>query len=89
MAVILTVIGPLAITLLLTAMVMVQVNQLAKDLPRYQVTLREKIHDLRNIAGPAGLLKGEASSENNRSRSLSGTTAALTNPKDRPGNVVG
>jgi len=42
-------------------MVMVQVNQLAKDLPRYQVTLSEKIHNLRDILEPSGLLKGTSS----------------------------
>jgi predicted PurR-regulated permease PerM len=42
-------------------MVMVQVNQLAKDLPRYQDTLGEKIHNLRDILGPSTLLKDASS----------------------------
>src|SRR3984893_9322114 len=57
LAVIFAVAGALAITLSLTTMVMVQVNQLAKDLPRYQVTLSEKIHNLRDILGPSALFK--------------------------------
>jgi predicted PurR-regulated permease PerM len=57
LAVIFAVAGALAVTVSLTAMVMVQVNQLAKDLPRYQVTLNEKIHNLRDILGPSGLFK--------------------------------
>jgi predicted PurR-regulated permease PerM len=61
LAVILTVVGAVAVTICLATMVMVQVNQLAKDLPRYQVTLSEKIHNLRDILGPSGLLKGTSS----------------------------
>lgn len=57
LAVILTVVTALAVTICLTAMVMVQVNQLAKDLPRYQVTLSEKIHSLRDNLGPSVLFK--------------------------------
>jgi predicted PurR-regulated permease PerM len=36
----------MAIALSLAAMVMIEVNQLANDLPRYQSTLGEKIHNL-------------------------------------------
>jgi predicted PurR-regulated permease PerM len=61
LAVIFTVAGAVGVTICLTAMVMVQVNQLAKDLPRYQVTLSEKVHSLRDIMGPAGLLKDASS----------------------------
>ena len=39
----------------------VQVNQLARDLPRYQVTLSEKVHSLRGILGPSGLFKDASS----------------------------
>jgi predicted PurR-regulated permease PerM len=60
-AVILTVAGALAVTICLATMVMVQVNQLAKDLPRYQLTLGEKIHNLRDILGPSTLLKDASS----------------------------
>jgi predicted PurR-regulated permease PerM len=61
LAVIFTVAGGLAVTICLTTMVMVQVNQLAKDLPRYQVTLSEKIHNLRDILGPSSWLKDASS----------------------------
>jgi predicted PurR-regulated permease PerM len=57
LAVIFTVVAALAVTACLTAMVMVQVNQLAKDLPRYQVTLSEKIHSLRDTLGPSVLFR--------------------------------
>lgn len=61
LAVIIAITGSLAIAMSLTAMVMVQVNQLAKDLPRYQVTLSEKVHSLRGILGPSGLFKDASS----------------------------
>ncbi len=57
LAVVFAVAGALAVTVTLTTMVMVQVNQLARDLPRYQVTLNEKIHSLRDFLGPTGLFK--------------------------------
>jgi predicted PurR-regulated permease PerM len=57
LAVIVTVVGALAVSICLTGMVIVQVNQLAKDLPRYQVTLSEKIHSLREVLGPSVLFK--------------------------------
>ena len=38
-------------------MVMIEVNQLANDLPRYQTTLGEKMHALRDKVGSAGVLK--------------------------------
>jgi predicted PurR-regulated permease PerM len=47
----------LAIALSLAAMVMIEVNQLANDLPRYQSTLGEKIHNLRDRVGSVGVLK--------------------------------
>lgn len=37
-------------------MVMIEVNQLANDLPRYQSTLSEKMRNLRDTVGRAGLL---------------------------------
>jgi predicted PurR-regulated permease PerM len=40
----------------LATMVMVEVNQLANDLPRYEVTLGEKIRNLRDAVGRAGPL---------------------------------
>src|ERR1700683_1905390 len=50
-------VGPaLLITGSLATMVMVEVNQLANDLPRYETTLREKIRNLHDVVGRAGLL---------------------------------
>jgi hypothetical protein len=51
-------------------MVMVEVNQLANDLPRYQSTLTEKIHNLRDTVGRAGLLKNASSMLKNLDREL-------------------
>jgi predicted PurR-regulated permease PerM len=61
LAVIFAVASALAVTICLTVMVMVQVNQLAKDLPRYQVTLSEKIHNLRDMLGPSVLFRDASS----------------------------
>jgi predicted PurR-regulated permease PerM len=61
LAVIFAVASALAVTISLTVMVMVQVNQLAKDLPRYQVTLSEKIHNLRDMLGPSVLFRDASS----------------------------
>jgi len=56
----LAVIGAVATALVaslsLTTMVMVEVDQLANDLPRYQSTLSDKMHNLRDTVGHAGLL---------------------------------
>jgi predicted PurR-regulated permease PerM len=41
----------------LATMMMIEVNQLANDLPRYQSTLSDKIRTLRDTVGRAGLLK--------------------------------
>ena len=51
----------MAIALSLAAMVMIEVNQLANDLPRYQSTLGEKIHNLRDRVGSVGVLKNAPS----------------------------
>jgi predicted PurR-regulated permease PerM len=40
---------------------MIEVNQLANDLPRYQSTLGEKIHNLQNTIGRVGILKNASS----------------------------
>ena len=47
----------MTIALSLATMVVIEVNQLANDLPRYQTTLSEKMHALRDKVGSAGLLK--------------------------------
>jgi predicted PurR-regulated permease PerM len=49
------------IALSLAAMVMIEVNQLANDLPRYQSTLGQKIHSLRDRAGSVGVIKNASS----------------------------
>ena len=56
-AVLCTVTTALAIAGTLAAMVFMEVNQLGSDLPRYQTTLIEKIHTLREMAGNASVLK--------------------------------
>ena len=47
----------MTIALSLTTMVMIEVNQLANDLPRYQTTLSDKMHALRDRVGSVGVLK--------------------------------
>src|ERR1700730_9703318 len=51
----------LLVALTLATMVMIEVNQLANDLPRYQSTLSEKIHNLRDAVGRVGLFKNASS----------------------------
>jgi predicted PurR-regulated permease PerM len=60
-AVIGAVAAALAIALSLAAMVIIEVNQLASDLPRYESTLGEKIHNLRDAVGSVGVLKNASS----------------------------
>src|SRR5450631_4150705 len=57
-AVLLAVVVALAVAISLGTMVMLQVNQLVSDLPRYQTTLGQKVHSLRDTLGPSGVLKG-------------------------------
>jgi predicted PurR-regulated permease PerM len=61
LAVTCAVLGALAVALSLATMVMVEVNQLVNDLPRYQATLGSKVHNLRDAVGSAGLLKNASS----------------------------
>lgn len=56
-AVIASVLMALAIALSLAAMVMIEVNQLSNDLPRYRTTLGNKIHNLHDTVGSAGILQ--------------------------------
>ena len=59
---VLTAVGVATATALsLATMVMIEVNQLANDLPRYQSTLGEKIHNLRDTIGRVGILKNASS----------------------------
>ena len=60
-AVIFSVLIAFAVILSLGALIVSQVNQLAKDLPQYQSTLRDKIHNLRGAA--AGTKTLERASE--------------------------
>lgn len=72
-AVILAVASALAVTICLATMVMVQVNQLAGDLPRSQTTLSEKVHNLRDTLGSTSLLR-------DASELLKGLGKELENP---------
>ncbi len=69
-AVIVAVATALAIAFSLAMMVMIEVNQLAEDLPRYQSTLSEKVHHLRDAVDRAGLLKNASSILKNIDREL-------------------
>lgn len=71
LAVMCTVIGALAVALSLATMVMIEVNQLVNDLPRYQATLASKVHNLRDAVGSAGLLKNASSMLKDLDRELS------------------
>jgi hypothetical protein len=92
LSVVLTVSAALTVVLCLATMVMVQVNQLASDLPRYQTTLGEKVHNLRDVLGSAGLLKNGSSLLRDLGKELeapaadkSATPPALQNPSDQTG----
>jgi predicted PurR-regulated permease PerM len=82
LAVVITVAGALAITVCLGMMVMVQVNQLARDLPRYQLTLNDKIHSLRDMLGPSRLLKDASNLLKDLGKQLE--TPALENSATAP-----
>jgi predicted PurR-regulated permease PerM len=68
----------LLIALSLTTMVMIEVNQLGEDLPRYQSTLSEKVHNLREAVGRAGLLKNASSMLKDLDRELKARDPADT-----------
>lgn len=71
LAVMCTVIGALAVALSLATMVMIEVNQLVSDLPRYQATLASKVHNLRDALPTVGLLKNASSMLKNIDKELS------------------
>jgi predicted PurR-regulated permease PerM len=77
-AVLLAVLAALVIAISLGTMVMLQVNQLVSDLPRYQTTLSQKIHGLRDTLGPSGILKGASDVLKDLSKELE------TNAPDKP-----
>jgi predicted PurR-regulated permease PerM len=60
LAVIGAVVAALVASLSLATMVMIEVNQLASDLPRYQATLSDKMHTLRDTVSHAGLLNASS-----------------------------
>ena len=60
MAVVAAMLVAMTIILSLGAMVANQVNQLATELPRYQMTLREKVQNLRDRFGTPGVFKNAA-----------------------------
>src|ERR1700727_3505759 len=62
------------ITFSLAAMVMVEVNQLANDLPRYETNLSEKIRNLRDAVDRVALLTNASNLLKDLDREL--------NPKD-------
>jgi AI-2E family transporter len=70
-----------AIALSLATMVMIEVNQLANDLPRYQSTLGEKIHNLRNTIGRVGVLKNASSLLKDLDKELKSPDAATRKPR--------
>jgi predicted PurR-regulated permease PerM len=71
LAVMCAVLGALAVALTLATMVMIEVNQLLNDLPRYQATLGSKVHNLRDTVGSAGFLKNASSMLKDLDRELS------------------
>lgn len=93
LAVICGVVSALAIALSLATMVMLEVNQLANDLPRYQATLASKVHNLRDaVAGP-GFLKNASDllkrlddelSEETRGKASGITTLSREQAASRP-----
>ena len=80
-AVLLAVVAALTVAISLGTMVMLQVNQLASDLPRYQTTLGQKVHGLRDTLGSSGVLKGASNVLKDLSKQLE------TNESDKPAVV--
>jgi predicted PurR-regulated permease PerM len=87
LSVVMTVAAALTVVLCLATMVMVQVNQLARDLPRYQTTLGEKVHNLRDVLGSGGLLKNASSLLRDLGKELEAPAAdkSATPPALQPG----
>ncbi len=65
-----------------------QVDQLASDLPKYQVTLGEKIQSLRSVAGGAGTLERASEVLQNLSKEIDkpNNTTLASSPADGPPN---
>ena len=79
LAVICAVMSAVIVALSLAAMVVFQVNQLSADLPRYQATLGEKVHVVREKMGSAGLLVNASSLLKSLSKELD--TPEIEKPK--------
>jgi predicted PurR-regulated permease PerM len=78
------------ITFSLATMVMVEVNQLANDLPRYETTLSEKIRNLRDAVGRAGLLSNASKLLKDLDRELNGEDHKAASAKSAlPDNAQG
>ena len=75
----------------LATMVMVEVNQLANDLPRYEITLSEKIRNLRDAVGRAGLLTNASNllKDLNRELNAKGQTEAPATKPALPDDAKG
>ena len=67
----------MTIALSLATMVMIEVNQLANDLPRYQTTLSEKMRALHDKVGSAGVLKNASKMLKDLDRELRSGPAKL------------
>ncbi len=88
-AVVLAVAGAVTVMLCLGAMVMVQVNQLARDLPRYQTTLGDKIHNLRDTIGTTGVFRNATGLLKNLSKEFEGpATPTVLTPSAKPAGPV-
>jgi predicted PurR-regulated permease PerM len=81
LAVMCAVLGALAVALSLATMVMMEVNQLVSDLPRYQATLGAKVHNLREAVGSAGLLKNASSMLKDLDKELGTKDEKVSGPK--------
>ena len=87
-----TIVGLLAFSAIfgLGTLMVSQVTQLARELPRYQTTLREKVRSLRGVTGSAGTLERAAevlqdlSQEIDRPRTPPSNPFAQTVPPNRP-----
>ena len=78
----------------LGGLMVVEVDQLASDLPRYQSTLREKIQSLRGATAVTGTLERasevlqELNSELNSPKRSAPASAALTRPAAAPSDAI-
>lgn len=84
LAAIAAIIAALAVTISLSAMIIGQVNQLSGDLPRYQSTLSQKVHKVRDFLGPAELFKNASSLLTQLGQELEGV-----DPQGAPRPLVG